>query len=77
MIDDKEIENLVMDMIALDPQKRNHIDAYKDRWLQVIFPSSFTGIFFQLGSVILRENLLFSDERIAMLRKYIDASWVA
>ena len=77
LIRDEEIENLIMDMIALNPQERRNIDYYKDKFLQNIFPQSFSWILYQLGSVILRENLLFPDERIAMIRKYIDAVWVA
>lgn len=77
LIGDDEIESLILHMISLDPQQRYHIDVYRDKWLEKVFPKSFSGIFFQLGSVILRENLLFSDEKIAMIRKYIDASWIA
>jgi hypothetical protein len=53
------------------------VDTYKNKWLQNVFPKSFSTILFQLGSVILRENLLFPDERIAMIRKYFDAAWMA
>jgi phosphoinositide-3-kinase, regulatory subunit 4 len=77
LIDDQEIESLIMDMISLDPQSRGSIDIYKDKWLQKVFPRSFSSILFQLGSVILRENLLFPDERVAMIRKYYDAAWMA
>ena len=77
MIDDEDIESLILEMIALDPQERQSIDVYRDKWLQKVFPEAFSCIFFQLNSVILRDNLLFSDERISMIRKYIDACWMA
>ncbi|CAI2359602.1 unnamed protein product [Moneuplotes crassus] len=76
-IGDEEIEALILEMIALDPQNRSSIDIYKDKWLESVFPKSFSCILYQLGAVILRENLLFPDERISMIRKYIDAAWVA
>jgi len=42
LIRDEEIENLIMDMIALNPQERRNIDYYKDKFLQNIFPQSFS-----------------------------------
>ena len=77
MIDDEEIESLIMSMISVDPQNRKSIDAYRLDWINRIFPFSFKSIMFQLGSWMLRENIIFSDERIAMIRKYFDAVWIS
>lgn len=76
LIGDDDIEDLIMEMIALDPQQRQSIDVYRTKWIQKVFPPSFSTLFFQLGAVIQRDNLLFSDERISMCRKYIDAAWL-
>lgn len=64
-------------MISVDPQNRKSIDVYRLEWINRVFPKSFKSILFQLGSAMLRENIIFSDERIAMIRKYFDAVWVS
>ena len=77
MIDDDDIEMLITDMISLDPQNRKSIATYLYEWNDKVFPQSFSSLFFQLGSIFLKDHMLGSDNRIAMIRKYIDAAWMA
>ena len=68
LIGDEEIEQLILEMITLDPQCRGSIDVCKEKWLINVFPQSFSKILYQLGAVTLLENLLFPDERISMIK---------
>ena len=62
-------------MIHRDPHKRASINEYILRWNKDVFPKSFHQVFFQVASTYLRPQYMFSDMKIAIIRKYINSIW--
>lgn len=73
-IRDPKIVKLIMKMISTDPQKRGDINEIIIKWKEV-FPRSFHQIYFHLASSFVRPKFLFSDMKISLVRKYLNAIW--
>ena len=66
---------LILSMIALDPSERFTAEKQLQRWNTQVFPPSFSGLFYQMGACYFRPQFLYSDERISLVRRNIDAVW--
>ena len=62
-------------MIELDPSKRPNIKDCLQMWSQSLMPKSFSSVFFQLSSAFVRPQYLFSDLKVALIRKYMPSIW--
>ena len=74
-IKDQKIVDLIMSMIHRDMNKRLGVTEYLIKWNNDVFPSVFSQVYFQLGSTFVRPQLMFSDFKISLIRKYISSIW--
>lgn len=52
---------LILSMIDREPATRLSINQYIQKWNTDVFPRCFSQVYFQLGSVFVRPQFLFSD----------------
>ena len=71
-IEDPIIVSLLLKMLARDPNERPSASDCLTEWCQKVFPSTFSSVFFHLGSAFQRVAYLYSDNRIALIRFHIE-----
>jgi hypothetical protein len=74
-IKDAKIVGLIMSMINRDPDERNSISDYIIQWKSQVLPEVFTNVFYQINSAFVRNEFLYSDLKIGLIRKYINSIW--
>lgn len=74
-IHDPHVVDIIMKMISIDPSKRPSIAVCIKMWNEKSMPISFHKILYQLTSSYVRPQYLFSDMKIALLRKYMPSIW--
>ena len=64
-----------MSMIHQDPNERQSINDYVVQWKSQVLPEVFTSVYFQINSAFVRNQYLYSDLKIGLIRKYINSIW--
>ena len=71
-IEDTTMVELLLKMLARDPEQRPSASECLQEWIRKVFPGTFSSVFFQIGAAFQRVSYLYSDNRIALVRYHID-----
>ena len=70
-IKEQHLVDLILKMIDVDPAKRPTAEQCLTQWVDIAMPCSFSKVMFQLNSLFVLPNFLYSDLRISIIRKYM------
>ena len=73
VIEDDDIVNLVIKMLARDPAQRPTAKTCLREWSNKAFPDTFKSVFFHIGAAFQRMSTLYSDNRISLIRYHINS----
>ncbi len=74
-IRDPKIVKLIMSMIHRDPKERLSISEYLFQWKKEVLPEVFTYVLYDINSTFVRNQYMFSDMKVGVIRKYINQIW--
>lgn len=74
-IKDEKLQKLLINMLSVDPSKRNNISICLNYFAEEICPISFSRMYLHINNLLIQNNYWKPDKRIALIKHYWKQIW--